>query len=201
MSERANQLRERADQQIGTLIEYVSTLDEVNARRPCPGREKLGDGTVAAAAMHTADNYQRIAEFVSAAARNSAAHGSPEPGRHRLPRFLRGIGHRPPAHAHRPPDHHEPSEQHGSGSRGDGYSAQRLDPDALLGQLRLTRDSLKQLGELSDGQLAVIPPHGSFRFCDGERSLEQVVAALLKHQQHQLDALTAPADSTEQRMD
>jgi hypothetical protein len=29
---------------------------------PCAGREKLGDGTVGAVAMHTADNYLRIVE-------------------------------------------------------------------------------------------------------------------------------------------
>jgi hypothetical protein len=31
---------------------------------PCPGREKLGDGTVAACTRHTADSYDRIAAFI-----------------------------------------------------------------------------------------------------------------------------------------
>jgi hypothetical protein len=29
------------------------------------------------------------------------------------------------------------------------------------------------------------------RFADGERTLEQILASLLKHQRHQVDALTA----------
>src|SRR6516164_2669297 len=65
MTERTSQLHATADEQIGELLDLISTIDEATARRPCPGREKLGDGTVAANARHTADNYQRIAAFLS----------------------------------------------------------------------------------------------------------------------------------------
>ncbi len=44
---------------------------------------------------------------------------------------------------------------------------------------------------MTDSQLDAIPPKDSFRFCDGQRSLEQVLASLLKHQAHQFDALKA----------
>jgi hypothetical protein len=36
-----------------------------------------------------------------------------------------------------------------------------------------------------------VPPTGSFKFCDGQRTVEQVVASLLIHQAHQLDAMKA----------
>ena len=39
-----------------------------------------------------------------------------------------------------------------------------------------------------------IPPKDSFRFCDGERTLEQVLVALLKHQGHQVDAIETAVD-------
>jgi hypothetical protein len=51
------------------------------------------------------------------------------------------------------------------------------------------RATLGRLAELTDGQLDQVPPDGSFRFCDGQRTLEQVLASLLKHQAHHLDAL------------
>ena len=73
MTERAQKLSATADRQIGELIGLLSTLDQAALDRPCPGREKLGDGTIGAAARHTADNYQRIAAFVQTSDRMSAA--------------------------------------------------------------------------------------------------------------------------------
>lgn len=64
MIERSKQLHATADRQIEALIGLLSTLDEATLRLPRPGREKLGDGTVAASAWHAVDNYQRIATFV-----------------------------------------------------------------------------------------------------------------------------------------
>jgi hypothetical protein len=40
-------------------------------------------------------------------------------------------------------------------------------------------------------QLDAIPPDASSRFCEGRRTLEQVLAGLLEHQAHQIEALTA----------
>jgi hypothetical protein len=182
MTERANQLHEVADGQIAELIALASTLDEAALRQPVPGRAKLGDGTVGACLRHTADNYRRIASFVQTSGRLA---GAPEPGQHgarRIPRLLRGLGHGSPDHA-----------EHGPGDVGhdDLYTAETADPGAVVQQLSASRDTLGRIGELTDAQLDAIPPDGSFRFCDGERTLEQVLASLLKHQRHQLDALKA----------
>ncbi len=141
-------------------------------RRPCPGREKLGDGTIGAAARHTADNYERIADFVQTSDRMStAAHGG-----HRIPRFLRALGHGPQDHA--PQDH--------DADQPNGYTAENIDLDAVVAQLNASRAALGRIAELTDSQLDAIPPKDSFRFCDGQRTLEQVLASLLKHQAHQL---------------
>jgi hypothetical protein len=163
MTERAQQLHAAAEQQIGELVDLVSTLDDAALRRPCPGREKLGDGTVAALARHTADNYRRIAAFASTSGRISAAH--------------------------RPADH----TQHGpaSGQHGGEYVTGNFDLAALVTQLSVARRSFSRVGELTDVQLDAIPPKDSFRFCDGQRTLDQVLANLMKHQRHQLDALRA----------
>jgi hypothetical protein len=53
------------------------------------------------------------------------------------------------------------------------------------------RETLKQIAQLNDLQLNTIPPKDSFRFCDGQRTLEQVLAGLLTHQSLQLEALDA----------
>jgi hypothetical protein len=59
LNERGNQLLETANRQISELIGLISTRGEAALRLPCPGRKKLGDGTVAACALHTADNSRR----------------------------------------------------------------------------------------------------------------------------------------------
>jgi hypothetical protein len=130
MTDRGQQLHATADAQVGGLIGLDLTLDETALRRPCPGREKLSDGTVGASARHTADNYHRIADHDG------------------------------------------------------GYTADAIDVGAVVEQLSASRDTLGQIAELTDTQLDAIPPDGSFRFCDGHRTLEQVLASLLKHQAH-----------------
>ncbi len=73
-------------EQVDTLIKFVADFDDGDLRRPCPGREKLGDGSVGALVAHTADNYLRIAGLPAAAGDPPA-----EPRR----------GHRPRVHGHR----------------------------------------------------------------------------------------------------
>jgi hypothetical protein len=179
MSERAQVLSATADEQTAQLIDLLSRLDQAALRRPCPGREKLGDGTIGAAARHTADNYERIAGFVRTSDRMSAGHGG-----HRIPRFLRAVGHGPQDHT---------SQDHGGVGQGNGYTADSVDLGAVVDQLNASREALGRIAELDDSQLAAVPPKDSFRFCDGQRTLEQVLASLLRHQAHQLEALGSAA--------
>jgi hypothetical protein len=182
MTERSSQLFLSADRQIADLLALISTLDEASSRLPCQGREKLGDGTVAACVRHTADNYQRIAGFISTSDRLSARHDPRRYAGHRTPRLLGALGHGPASHAEDgcdAPSHDGPN------------TADNTDLALVATQLSTTRCSLEQIAELSDSQLHAIPPEGTLRFCDGQRTLEQVLASLLKHQAHQLDALSA----------
>src|ERR1039458_8632903 len=133
MTERGKQLHATTDAQIAELIDLISTLDEAALRRPLPGREKLGDGTVGASAQHTADNYQRIAAFVPTSDRMSGAHGPAQHGSHRIPRFLRAIGHGPANHAE-----HDP----GAGRHDGGYTADTIDVGAVAEQLSASRATL-----------------------------------------------------------
>jgi hypothetical protein len=151
MSLRAEQLQETADRQISTLVERLSAAGKPGLVRPCPGREKLGDGTVGAVAAHAADNYHRIARFAGAIPDSGA--------------------------------------QNHSGQRSEGYRATQVELDALLARLAAARDALVTIAQLSDEQLDSVPPAGAMKFADGERTLEQIVASLLKHQHHQVDAL------------
>ena len=184
MSERAERLHSTANGQIERLMELLASIDETALRLPCPDREKLGDGTIGALVSHTADNYQRIAAFVETSDRMAAGQDRTPPDGHRFPRFLRVRGHGPADHGK-----HGPAVVRGGGS----YSADAIDPDAVVAQLAASRDALGQVAELTDSRLDAIPAKDSFRFCDGQRTLEQVLASLLNHQRHQLDAL---ADAT-----
>jgi hypothetical protein len=157
MSQRGIRLLETADAQVSELIGLLSARGEAALSLPCPGREKLGDGTVAACALHTADRYQQIAGFLQ-------------------------------ARGHAPPDHADGG--HDEGTHGD-YTAENVDLQNLLERLSAGRDALSLLADLSDERFETVPPTGSFRFCDGQRTLEQVVANLLKHQAHQVDAVKA----------
>jgi hypothetical protein len=76
------------------------------------------------------------------------------------------------------------------GRHGD-HAAQNMDLPGLLERLSSGRDALTLLTDLTDEQLDTVPPSRSFRFCDGQRTLEQVVASLLNHQGHQIDAVSA----------
>jgi hypothetical protein len=177
MTERAEQLHTTADGQIKELVSLLLRIDDATLRLPCPGREKLGDGTVGALARHTADNYGRIAAFVQRGDPGSLDHQPMQPGAHRIPRFLRARGHRPVAHASR------------AGQHDRAHAVEDSDPGALIRQLSASRESLRQVAGLTDDQLDAIPPKDSFRFCDGKRTLEQVLAGLLKHQNRQLHTL------------
>jgi hypothetical protein len=186
MPERGRALHATAAEQIAELIALISTVDEVALRLPCPGREKLGDGTVGAIVWHTADNYQRITDFIETSDRMSGAHPPRQQGGHRMPRLLRAFGHGPPDHADHGP---------GAGHHDNEYTADDRDPGAVIAQLSASRDGLGRIASLTDGQLDAVPPKDSFRFCDGQRTLEQVIASLLTHQSHQLDALNAAIPS------
>jgi hypothetical protein len=182
MSERGIHLRETAGGQISELIGLFSVRGEAALSLPCPGREKMGDGTVAACASHTADRYLLIADFLQAADQMPGAHSGSGQGRHRIQRFLLARGHAPGGHA-------EPGQ--GEGMHDGDYTAENVDLDGLLERLSAGRDALGLLADMTDAQLDTVPPSGSFRFCDGQRTLEQVVASLLNHQGHQIDAIKA----------
>ncbi len=175
MSERATQLHQLADGQLSGLIDLLVARDEAALSLPCPGREKLGDGTIAACASHTADNYLRIAAFLRGEDHQPVAHGDRGRGPHRIPSFLRARSHR-------------------SGHNQDMHGADRaesVDRDGLLRRLSAGRDAFRVVTELTDEQLDAVPPASDMKFCDGQRTLEQVVRNLLNHQSHQLDALKA----------
>jgi hypothetical protein len=180
MTERAKQLHAIADRQIAELIDLISTLDQAALGLPCPGRKKLGDGTLGAAARHTADNYERIAAFAQAPDHRSNVQRPAQHDGHRTPRLPRRIGHRPTGDAT-----HGPA----GGQHRDQYTADTMDVDIVLGQLSASRKALGAIAGLTDSQLDSIPPRDSVRFCDGQRTLEQVLASLLTHQGHQVDAL------------
>jgi hypothetical protein len=182
MTERGSALHAIADEQIAELTALVSSVDEVALRLPCPGREKLADGTVGASVRHTADNYRRITDLVQASDWTSGAHQPSRHGGHRIPRFIRAFRHVPPDHADHGP---------GAGQHDNEYTADNIDPRAVIAQLSASRSDLGRIAALTDRQLDAIPPKDSFRFCDGQRTLEQVIASLLKHQRHQFDALNA----------
>lgn len=198
MNQRAAQLHTMVDGQLQRMIEMTSAAAPAALVRPCPGREKLGDGSVGALAAHTADNYLRIAELLVPG--DLLVAGTRGGGGHRIPRLARAIGHRPPArHAstsgQRPPagparSTHDGSTHDGDHDAGMQYSARDGRPDEIAPRLNLARERFGALAQLTDDRLDWVPPKGSFRFCDGERTLEQVLASLFKHQDHQLQALS-----------
>lgn len=176
MTVRGAELLRTASQQIDTLIDLLSQQPEAALSLPCPGRENMGDGTIAAVAGHTADRYQQIAEFLHTFVDTSSAGQRQD---HRRPRRLR---HRPGEHA---PGSHAPS-SHATPA----HVRSQLDLAGLLAGLSAAREALGRLALLTDEELDAVPPPDSFRFCDGQRDLAQVMASLLKHQSHQVDALT-----------
>lgn len=182
MSERSIKLNATAHSQIFELIALLSARGEAALGLPCPGREKLGDGTVAATAAHTADRYQLIARFLQATTQMPGARAGVEQTRHRIPRLLVARGHAPRDHA---------ESDHDEGTHDGDYTAAAVDLRRVLERLSAGRDALGLLTDLTDQQLDTVPPAGSFRFCDGQRTLEQVVTSLLNHQDHQVNAMKA----------
>jgi hypothetical protein len=182
MTARASQLRAIADGQLDELIDVISAADDTALRGPCVGWEKLADGSVGALATHTVENYQRIATFVATADRASAGLATGGHTGRQVPRILRALG-------HRAPEHGEPAER--APRHGDQYTADNADLADMVESLTAARQRLGRIGELSDGQLESVPPRNSFRFCDGQRTLEQVLAGLFKHQAHQVETLKA----------
>jgi hypothetical protein len=178
MGQRGTRLAQTLGEQLDESLATVTALDAQTIGRACGGRERLGDGTVGACAQHAADNYERIIVFLGAAADSRSAHVPAARRPHLLSR-RRGSA------AHQRRDHAPP------GSHGGGvYSADAFDRDRTRATLLALRDQVSA-ARLSDSQLDIIPPAGSFRFCDGKRAFEQVLLALLTHQRHQLDALAA----------
>ena len=176
MSERGTQFFQMADGHLCELIDLLSTRDEAVLSLRCPGREKLDDGTVAACASHTADNYLRIAAFLRGEDHQTATHDDRERSPHHIPSLLRGRGHGSGR------DQHEHSAPH---------NAEDIGREELLERLSAGRDALSVLGKLTDAQLDAVPPASDMKFCDGQRTLTQIVTSLLNHQSHQLDALKA----------
>jgi hypothetical protein len=172
MSARSVHLSQTAEEQISELIDLLATRGDAALQRPCPGREKLGDGTVAASAMHMADNYVRIAGFLDTDPGSPAA----ELGRsrHRIPQLARAAGHRIGP---------------GDGGHPADYAAEDVGPARLLDRLSIGRAALRRLADLTDEQLDAVPPASEMRFCDGKRTLDEILTSLLKHQQHQLEAV------------
>ena len=117
--------------------------------------------SVLACAQHTADNYHRIAAFLQ---------GRSDSGQHGIARFVRG---------------------HGEGKHQRDYPAANSDLQALLDRISTGSAALGALVDLTDEQLDTVPPASDMKFCDGQRTLEQIVTNLLNHQSHQLDALYA----------
>jgi hypothetical protein len=153
MGDRGVQLLEIAGGQISELASLLSTRGNAVLTLPCPGRGRLGDGTVGATALHTADSYRRIAAFLQ---KTVDARSSSQPASH-----------------------------------GRQYRGEDVDLNRLLEQLSEAQGALSSLGGLSDEQLDEVPPASETRFCDGQRTLEQVLTSLLKHQRHQIEALKA----------
>ena len=178
MTERGERLRAAAEQQIAELISLVSAIDDAVLHEQCAGREKLGDGTIAANAQHAADNYTRIATFVAATARISDARSARLDGA-TDPRALQAAGSRSGRHDQGGPAAGQPPL----------YSAGNFNRTAVIEQLSATSVAFKRIAELSDRELDTVPANGSFRFCNGQRTLEGVLTGLLNHQRHQLEAL------------
>jgi hypothetical protein len=164
MSERGNQLLEIANRQISEVIDLLSASGEAALSLPNPGRQKLGDGTVGASALHTADSYHRIAAIVRDSRSTPREHSEAEYGHAK--------------HSH-------------PGHRNENYAAENVELHDLLDRLSAGSRALSILVDLTDEQLDGVPPAGSERFCDGKRTLEQVVSGALNHQSKNIDGLRA----------
>jgi hypothetical protein len=175
VSDAGHRLNTTANVQISELIDLLSTREEADLSLPCPGRAKLGDGTVAACASHAADNYLRIAAFLDSAQKTSTAHGQ-SGAPHRTPSSLTARDH---------------ANGRVHGEHGVAHTAKQVDRRGLLQRLSAASNALSPLAGLTDEQLDTVPPASDMKFCDGQRTLEQIITNLLNHQSHQLDAIRA----------
>lgn len=80
-------------------------------------------------------------------------------------------------------------EKLGAGTIAAHGHAPALALDATISRLSTARDALTVLDELDDNAANAVPNAGAIRFADGERTLSQVVSALLRHQGHQVEAV------------
>jgi hypothetical protein len=161
MSERGTKLWERANGQIAEVMCLVAGSGEAALLLPNPARRKLGDGTVGASALHTADGYRRIARMIRTSSPRPGDEGHSDDGN-----TERGYGH-------------------------DDYRRENVDLQVVIDRLSAGRSALSLLSDLTDDRLDSVLPAGSARFSDGKRTLEQVVRAALNHQQRNVDALKA----------
>jgi hypothetical protein len=74
-----------------------------------------------------------------------------------------------------------------------GHAGARPSQDITLLELEqllvLGRDALQTLGDLSEERLNAVPPAGAMRFCDGRRTLQEVLVGLFAHQAHNVETL------------
>jgi hypothetical protein len=84
-----------------------------------------------------------------------------------------------------------------------GHANVRSTQDITMLELRQlllrNRDALQPLGGLSDKSLAAVPPAGAMRFCDGRRTLGEVLTGLLTHQANNVHALQVALESSAAR--
>src|SRR5664280_990964 len=76
--------------------------------------------------------------------------------RHRTPRFLRALSHG----SHETSTTSPRPRDHGADQHDDGYTADNIDLDAVVEQLRASRNTLGRIAELTDSQLNQVPPGG-----------------------------------------
>lgn len=78
------------------------------------------------------------------------------------------------------------AERTGGGDRRHEHGT--ADGSALPARIAAAQEAVRAFRALSDEQLDAVPPDGAFRFCDGKRTLEQVLEGVIRHQQHHVDA-------------
>ena len=146
---------------------------------PRPGEARRRD--VGASARHTADNYQRIAG-VRPDQRPDVSR--PRTGRSTAVIASPGSSARSATDPQTTPNTTRAPASTTTSTR---QTPSTSTPWSSSSQPPATRSAGSRSSPTA--QLDAIPPDGSFRFCDGQRTLEQVLAGLLKHQAHQIEAL------------
>lgn len=194
MSRRAMRLAFLADAQIAEVIALVTSAGDAGLRLPCPGREKLADGSVGAVAAHVARSYEAIGDLVARRAARSARAGS-ESGDPALDVAPGATSARASSYQGGPEQHVVPqSVQAGSALHAAPEAGEGQDSAALVRGLARARDALAGVANLDDRALDAVPAATEMRFCDGSRTLEEVLSALLKHQSHSVEAIASALD-------